>query len=52
MTESCKFPRDISCRDIDDLVKKIEKRFTKYFWWKGRQPPSFAKNLLNLNLLV
>ena len=55
MTESCKFPRDISCCDIDDLVKKIEERFTRYFWWSyttGSQSPIFEKNLLNLNLLV
>ena len=32
MTEICKFPRVISFRDVDDLVKKMEERFTKYFW--------------------
>ena len=35
MTEFCKFPRDISCRDIDDLVKKMEEYFTKYFCWSS-----------------
>ena len=55
MTEFCKFPRDISCHDIDNLVKIMEERFTKYFWWcyrKGRQFPIFGKNILDLNLLV
>ena len=32
MTEICKFPKDISCHDIDDLVRKMEEHFTKYFW--------------------
>ena len=48
MTEICKFPRYISCRDIDDLVKKMEKSFTKYFWRsyrKGRQSPIFTEKI-------
>ena len=55
MTEICKFSRDTSYRDIDNLVKKMEERFTKYSFWsyrKGRQSPIVGKNLLNLSLLV
>ena len=31
MNEFCKFPRDISCRDIDDLVKLWRNVFPNTF---------------------